>query len=143
MQTLFTFLIAALFGGICAFYAKQRGRDPLNWFFIGIFLGVIGLILLFILPVKKAPELAPQVDTLPVPTEEPVFPQNDFLSSSKPPLFWYYLDPENKQFGPMSFEGLQTAWKDGKVIDQTYIWNEEMSNWKHFGEVFKNEETPS
>ena len=141
MQTLFTFIIASLFGAICAYYGKQRGRDPLNWFFIGLFLGVIGLILLFILPAKKAPVLAEEIQKT-APIQEPI-EEKEIPSSHKPPLFWYYLDAENKQFGPMSFEGLQTAFKEDKINDATYIWNQEMTNWQRFGDVFKNDETPS
>lgn len=135
MQTLLTLLLGAVFGALCSYYAKQKGRDGFAWFFIGLFLGLIGLLLLFILPAKK--NLVVQEakeESLPIEIEpyeiKPVTPK-------KPTLFWYYLDVENKQFGPMSEEALFLAWKEGKINDKTYVWNEEMENWKFYDEIFK------
>ena len=129
MQTLLTLAIGAVFGAACSYYAKQRGRDATTWFFIGLFFGLIALILLFILPNKKAAEEAP------APIVEILTPK-----INTPTLFWYYLDAGNNQFGPMSFDALQAAAKDNKVTDQTYVWNEKMDNWKIFGEIPKIEE---
>ncbi|MFK5955233.1 MAG: DUF4339 domain-containing protein [Planctomycetota bacterium] len=47
----------AILGVICAFIAKNRGRSPLGWFFIGLVGGCIGLILVLVLPdLKKEAE---------------------------------------------------------------------------------------
>jgi len=138
MQTLLTLAIGALFGALTAHYAKQRGKDPYLWFFIGLFLGLIGFIFLFLFPAKQRDK---QEETNAQPKIEP-----NVLPPAKPvqrASFWYFLDKENNQFGPMSFEGLQMAWKEGKVTLQTYIWNDEMENWKLYGEVFADEKAPS
>lgn len=37
-----------------AFFAQDRGRDPLNWYFIGLFLGIFGIVALFFLSNKGA-----------------------------------------------------------------------------------------
>jgi hypothetical protein len=39
-----------LFGVLCALIAHSRGRSPFGWFFIGLFLTCIGLILVLVLP---------------------------------------------------------------------------------------------
>ncbi|MCK5942438.1 MAG: DUF4339 domain-containing protein [Planctomycetes bacterium] len=46
-----------IFGIICAMIAANRGRSAVGWFFIGVFLSCIGLILVLCLPdLKKAEE---------------------------------------------------------------------------------------
>jgi len=51
----FTFLLIQLIawlimGVICSVIARNRGRNPLGWFFIGLVGGCIGLILVLVLP---------------------------------------------------------------------------------------------
>ncbi len=36
-----------LFGVVAAWVAKTKGRDPVGWFFIGVVLNLIGLVLVF------------------------------------------------------------------------------------------------
>ena len=43
-------IVMAVFGGIVAAIAHSRGRSPIGWFFIGLFAGCIGLILVLVLP---------------------------------------------------------------------------------------------
>ena len=117
---------------VAAHYAKQRGRNPYIWFFIGFVFSLPGLLVLFILPrkkpkkeevmVKEAEEAAPAPKNILIPPE-----------GSHP--FWYYLDQGNQQCGPMSFNALEKAWNEGKVTLNTYVWNEAMENWKLFGEI--------
>ncbi|MBI2742558.1 MAG: DUF4339 domain-containing protein [Chlamydiales bacterium] len=126
MQLFITVVLWVVLGSITAHYAKERGRDPRSWFFIGLLLGVLGLIALFVMPRLKPkagspPQPVQPVAVLPIP--EPV--------SHK---FWYYLDPDNIQLGPMSFQGLESAWREGKVSLETYVWNEDLVEWKKFRE---------
>lgn len=120
MNIFLTFVIGILFGLICAHYAKQRGRNPRNWFFVGLLLGVFGLILVFLLPKKTVDK--PFVTALIEPIPE------------KLQKLWYYLDTENQQFGPMSFIALKRAKEEGKIGAQSYVWNEEMENWEKYAE---------
>ncbi len=126
MQLLLTVSIWLMMGAIASYYAKERGRNPQNWFVIGLLLGILGLALLFLLPrITRKPTLVQ------VKRQEVQF----VPKKSEPHKFWYYLDPENKQFGPMSLNGLKSALKDGKIDLQTYVWNEDLESWKKFGEV--------
>ena len=125
MQLLLTLFFWLFFGGISAYYAIQRGRNPYTWFLVGLFLGIIGLALLFILPNQKT---APQETAAPAPIKDPV-------PSPQSQKFWYYLDADNQQFGPMSHTALENALKEGKVTLTTFVWNEEMDGWKPYAEV--------
>jgi len=108
------------FGWISSRIAKKQGRNPAVWFALGVFLGLISLILLYFLPKRAAvkPETAPI--SAPKPEE---------ISMLPPEKLWYYLDKEKAQFGPMSFYALQEAWDDDKITASTYVWNEDMENW--------------
>lgn len=46
-------IIAAILGIICALIAHGKGRSAIGWFFIGFFLGLIGLILSIVMPNLK------------------------------------------------------------------------------------------
>lgn len=46
-------IVVVVFGVACAMIAQNRGRSAVAWFFIGVFLGCIGLILLLALPNLK------------------------------------------------------------------------------------------
>ena len=136
MYLLFSTLLWIVIGCICSNTAKQRGRNPISWFFLGIALGVIGLIILYILPPKlemaaAAPTPSPNND---LPLEVSISP-----SQASPPkeitILWYYLDNEDKQYGPMSFNALQQAWDEDQITSSTYVWNEEMENWKTLEEL--------
>lgn len=41
---------------VCAVIAPSRGRSAVGWFFIGLLLSFLGIILLFVLPDLKAQE---------------------------------------------------------------------------------------
>ena len=150
-----------LMGGICAYQAKQRGRNPLAWFAIGLLFGILGLILLFLLKplnaaylkrpmiiisktgspfsFKKAAEPANQSVTGEIPFLPVIAPELQHLT--KEHKMWYYLDEENKRFGPMSFHALHGAWQEGAVTRTTYVWNEDFDGWKFFGELFQKPQT--
>ncbi len=127
MQVFITLIFWVLLGSITAYYAKERGRHQWGWFCIGLFLGIFGIILLFVLPRKKlqTPPVYPEMEEIPAPPPK-------VLGSTK---FWYYLDGENKQLGPMSYNALVSASQEGKVTPTTYVWNEDLENWKRFGEL--------
>ncbi|MBM3183849.1 MAG: DUF4339 domain-containing protein [Chlamydiae bacterium] len=115
-------LIIAFFTGLLGLYfARKRGRNPYAWFFIGFFFGVLGVMVIFFAPnpKKKSASVAETPKEVPLPTIQG--------PSDK---FWYYLDPTHQQIGPMSFEALKTAWQDGKVSLTTYVWHEELPEWK-------------
>lgn len=118
-------LVAAVIGTISAYLAFKRGKNPYLWFAIGFFFGVLGIFAMFFTAAKKKSAPAPKQPTLRL--EGPI------------DKFWYYLDPSNTQQGPMSKEALTSAWKAGKITPSTYIWHEELPEWKPLKESLKLE----
>ncbi len=43
-------VLRVVFGGLCAVVASGRGRSGVAWFFLGFFLGCVGLIVLLVIP---------------------------------------------------------------------------------------------
>lgn len=136
MQQIIMLIISTIMGAICYRYSKLRGRNPYTWFGIGLLFGIFGLIALFVMPPLNRPREARRRKDSKVEPPSAIIKNNlqtiDPAHSSK---LWYYLDPENQQFGPMSIDALTNAWRDGKVNGTTYVWNEVMENWRRFEEV--------
>ena len=55
---------------------------------------------------------------------------------------WYYLSEDMTQSGPISTHALKQAWKDGTVTDTTYIWNEDLDDWKQLGTIQHKLDSP-
>jgi len=116
-----TFVAALFTGAIGAYLAYRRGRNPYVWFAIGSLFGILGVFALFFAPKKK---LTPQEETKIEPVE--------LLPPIQGPAnkFWYYLTPDHQQMGPMSLDALTNAWRQGKISTTTFVWNEELPDWK-------------
>ncbi len=126
MDNEFPLLIVAMFVLVFAIItsnvAGRRGRDPFIWFFIGVLLGWIGLILVFLLPrVEKTEptkeEVAPTIDLTP---EEPDVRVRD----------WFYLDAEHEQKGPVGFAELQRLYQEHLIPKTTLVWADGMPEWQ-------------
>lgn len=113
-----------LFGGATSYFASQRGRDPFAWFVIGMLLGILGLLLLFLLPPvgaqgeKEEPTPIKETPAVPVRLVE-----------------WYYLDSNRNQVGPISFVQLTHASHDGLIKPSTLVWSQGMGQWKRVDEI--------
>lgn len=129
LQSLFTIAMSLIMGFSCAHFARRRGRNPKTWFLIGLFFGIFGLIALFLFPLRR-PQPAQARDPAPAPKLTAISPDH----AEK---LWYFLDEHKTQFGPMSIDALSREWRDGKVNEQTYVWNETMENWARVQEVLK------
>lgn len=124
-----TIFAAFLFGAISAYAAYRRGRNPYKWFFAGFLFGALGAVFIFLAPKKKTVPQAAAAQ----PIEEKLPPA--ILGPSD--KFWYYLDPSHEQQGPMSHTALTSALRQGKISLSTYVWNEEMSDWKELKEFVR------
>lgn len=124
-----TILVIVLLGCITSYFAKERGRDPVLWFFIGALFGLLGLFALFILP---------------NPSQEEVKSDEGILATELLPdpldKQWYYLDEANGQHGPMGISELKTCWKAKTINSMTYVWCEGMQNWRTVSEISGMEE---
>ncbi len=126
-------LMWIVFGAVSAYFAKIRGKNPYLWFFLGMLFGVFGLLYLFFTPKPKRGEQ----------TESPTDGKTIDISPAYDPkfneIFWYYLDPENKQYGPMSFEALYRLYRDANISKKTFVWNESLESWKPLDEFILTE----
>lgn len=114
-------------GFVGALVAKRRNLNPIFWFAICSMLGHIALLGFIFLPFflkkskKKEAARAPQ-----------------FVISFDYPLesHWYHLDEKDHQNGPFSFLKLQQMMHEGKITEETYIWNDRFTEWKLWKSVF-------
>jgi len=108
-------------GTITAYFAQKRGRDLFSWFIIGMLLGILGLIILFLIADRSKVE--PEKD---VP--EPILPH--VVSKD-----WFYLDDNRQQHDPVSTEELKSLRERGEISSDTYVWSEGMEDWKKLQEI--------
>lgn len=123
MEIIIVIVSWVLFGGVTSFFASQRGRDPFGWFLIGLLLGVLGLLVLFLLPPLKAEEEEPEAEA------QKKIPENESETSPYLAHDWFYLDSQKKQVGPCSFLTLRRDWHLQKLTQDNYVWTEGMEGW--------------
>lgn len=132
MRMLISVALLLFFAFISAYIAKQKGRDPVGWFMIGILLGIFSPLLLLILkPLNKDLEEETEIDEnmkLAPPIEE----TSPIKYSDKE---WFYLDNSNKQQGPLYFSALRNLWAEKKIGESTYVWTEGMQKWIRIREL--------
>ncbi len=128
MYNIFVVFVSLLLAMACSNLARKRGYNPNHWFIAGAIFGILALLALYLLPVRK--KQVATVPPKPLPSLTPLEPEH----MGK---LWYFLDEEKQQFGPMSLDGLNRAWKEGKVREKTYVWNEGMANWQPLQAVIK------
>lgn len=104
--------------------AKKRNRRHKLWFALGFLFGLLGVIVLYFLPKVE--------DKKTIKTRSP---KPTIIKSSK---LWYYLDKENKQYGPMSDHALKQNLAEAK-----YVWNDAMDEWAEPEKVEELESSPS
>jgi hypothetical protein len=141
LELILSILLGVLFGITCSYLAKDKGRSPLNWFIIGLLFGIIGLVVLLLMPrIKKPEEDAPQVEEAPQKVQpiEEVESEEEPSTINSPPtqseLYrmnpWYYLDGKHVQIGPVDFQDILEAWRYGEISLSSYVWTDTMSNWQ-------------
>ncbi|NDD57637.1 MAG: DUF4339 domain-containing protein [Chlamydiae bacterium] len=146
MDNFLTLLIWIAFGAASAHFAKKQNRNPVIWFFIGLFLGIFGLLLLLILPlIQRLKASRQRQSSLPLgkvwSEKKEESPSLIEIDPSLKSTLWYYLDKERTQQGPMSFNALAIAKNEGKLSSATFIWSELLPDWKPFQEVFPHSTT--
>ncbi len=134
MQIFLSIILWLLISTATAYFANQRGRDPLVWFMVGMLLGFLGLLLLFLLPpvneeVKPPEEAEYQILDQPKETSLTTL-HHDYLIKD-----WYYYDADKNRQGPIRFEILKNLWKEGTIGQDTFVWSEGMDKWKKIEEV--------
>lgn len=135
MDFLIFSIILLLIGSITAHFAAKRGRSPINWFLIGALLGIMGLLLLFLLPNLATGKSLEKSSAAQTTANQPMsFDQPNTVSEYKRKK-WFYLDNTHAQQGPVDFEKLMPAWKNKEISGQTFVWSEGMADWKKIEEL--------
>lgn len=130
MRMLISLLLLLFFAFLSAYIAKQRGRDPVAWFMIGILLGIFSPLLLMILkPLNPGQELEGETE------EHETLRISSSVEESYANKEWFYLDLSRKQQGPVYFKALRLLWEEEKITSSTYVWTEGMSQWKRIREL--------
>ena len=125
MQLFNIFLFWLFFGLLASHFAKKRGRRPLVWFFLGLFLGIISIGMLLLLP-KPTQRSSSQ---RPAPALVPLKKSDSWLK------LWYYMDPTHNQQGPLEFPDLIKKWKERGLSERSYIWGEGMPEWRRLSDL--------
>lgn len=128
MQLFLSITLWLMIGSATAYFAHQRGRDPLIWFMLGMLLGFLGLLVLFLLPPIK--EQMPQVDAEYARLERA--PETHFGAAKD----WFYYDDSRCRQGPVSYSQLKELMEHHVIKEDTYLWSEGMSGWKTAKEQF-------
>ena len=58
-----------------------------------------------------------------------IHPLEHLIPGEQTAKLWYYLDPEHLPLGPMSFQALKSAWDNGTLNKDSYVWNEDLTDW--------------
>ena len=120
------------FGSGCAKIAKKKNRNPSTWFILGIFFGLVALVIILILKPKRGTSknisINPYLDTE-TKKNDSIFQKDD--------NYWYYLDNTHTQVGPMSLRALFDNYFKGKISKTTFIWNDTMKDWTKLMEISK------
>ena len=83
MLTTATIIIYFILGTISAYFAHKYNKNPYLWFFIGVFFGVFGLLILFFLNHQKKKQKFQKKNLQAKDKNTKVIIQNT--------KFWYYL----------------------------------------------------
>jgi predicted PurR-regulated permease PerM len=148
MEFYLSVLLGILFGFICSYLAKNRGRNPRTWFILGLLFGLIGLIILLVLPSNKTLNNHVQSDTnrfqreklTQTTIQENTQPYPDINSPpSTEEMYqmntWYYLDKAHNQVGPVNFNILIQEFQKEEITLDSYVWFEGMANWQKIHQV--------
>ncbi|OGN62231.1 MAG: hypothetical protein A3F40_02565 [Chlamydiae bacterium RIFCSPHIGHO2_12_FULL_27_8] len=123
MQTVLMFISATIFGFFSAKIAKSKNRESFFWFNIGFFFGIVGLLIILFLKAKKSKLLIDKKNIL------------TLLEIAKDQNYWYYLDTNMKQIGPMSLKALFDKFKIGSISESGYVWNDTLEDWTYLKNI--------
>lgn len=156
MQSIYPIaFIWILVGLMTAYLAKNRGRSPFIWFFVGLFLGLLGLAMLFIFPNKEQKQSSRKAVTngsgFQEAHQEAALPSEDNSGSSSfnrsqqnlkripgsLSIKWYFIDsssPQHEVLGPMNITEMRKSIHEKRLDENVYIWCEHFEDWAQVSE---------
>ncbi len=128
-----------IFGFLCSRQAKKKNKNSLLWFQLGFLFGAVALIAFFLLGLKEkanSQKLVKEAATASASSNAEIPPPlEDKRNTTLDKREWYYLDKENKQVGPITFDLLKKEHSDNKILDKTLLWSLGMEDWKSFDQL--------
>ncbi|QZA59106.1 DUF4339 domain-containing protein [Candidatus Rhabdochlamydia porcellionis] len=126
-MTLLLYITISLFWGwITARFAQKKGLNPKKWYIAGVLFCALAFIAVLFRRKKNL--------KIPDPVHKPALIPIHPLQREN---LWYYLDETGQQFGPINFQALANAWEDEKIKEESYVWNEDLGDWKKFKEIIQ------
>jgi len=119
MHSILLIFSSVCFGILCSKIAGKKNRITSYWFFLGFLFGLIALIVIYF--------LKPCIDKKNFIKKTQPFDFFIILNNDK--NYWYYLDTNKKQIGPMSAKALFDTYLQRKISNNTFIWNDTMNDW--------------
>ena len=139
-----------------SYFAKERGRNPLIWFCMGLLFSMMGLLALFLLPKvegEKQIQTASEAKVIQdefhheaaIPSDNSEFPihkEKKIPRNRKLKWFCANLDAgieangevQKNYVGPMTFDELRKYMHDSNIVDTAYIWCKELEDWTTLSE---------
>ena len=130
-----------MMGSVSAYIAKQRNRNPISWFFIGLLFSFFGLLLLLALPSKttddstktedvKVPDIKAAYNEAAAYSDDSIYPHENMPRISRDSTIdWYFVYNRSKIIGPLKLSELRKSLIENKMDSNTYIWCEEYTDW--------------
>ena len=117
-----------LCAGICAWRARQLGRNPWLWGLGGFIFAIFAVIALLFIPRQQPQRMACPAQTagsgsLPAAPVQEVKP--DPLAGD-----WYYVSSKREPIGPLSLEQLKQEFHQGLWSRTTLVWHPEVIDWQ-------------
>ena len=134
-------ILSILFGWGTSYLAQQRGRDPVIWFLLGMFLGILGPLVVLVMPDASKQKGKTQGSssnpfyTGPDSTTIEVQPSEVYTVTQFHQHEWYYYDQAQERHGPITFEDLRRMWHDNVVGGNTFVWHEGRDSWTRISEI--------
>jgi hypothetical protein len=132
MQLFLTIMLWLMISSATAYFANQRGRDPLIWFMLGMLLGFLALIFLFLLPPVQEEEPPLEAEYEILKKTSVLTPTFSLLELGKD---WFYYDDKRQQQGPVQYDMIKELWDKGSIDEKTYVWSEGMGEWAEVKEI--------
>lgn len=141
MQSLIVLLIQVLSGFIGYYIAIKKNKSPVLWFIIGFFFGLIGILILILLPetpnIQNKPPYRNQYSSKPNQQNE-TFEETIILHEDENQEefdHWFFLNHEKQTLGPFSLKAICKNISKKEQPEKTWLWKKGMKNWQRLEEI--------
>lgn len=152
-EIVLSFFMVLIVSGATAYYASRKGKNPVLWFLLGFLFGIFPMIILYFLTFRNKSEEKKEQEKneqgkKPIMPDSSVSGTSDISSTSsqyaspnplseadvakqkEENIFWFYLDKDHKQMGPVNGVFLQKLWDQKELVLSDYVWSKGMENWE-------------